>query len=72
MRSPRSPWPATARMPRAAGCDEYDTRPPDRPSPPDYLYGSISPALMAYLTMLAVSWTPNFSRMRLRCESAVL
>jgi hypothetical protein len=35
-------------------------------------YASINPARMAYRTMLAVSCTPSFSRMRLRCESAVL
>src|ERR1044071_255706 len=35
-------------------------------------YGSISPERIAYRTMLAVSCTPSFSRMRLRCESAVL
>src|SRR5262249_49541771 len=36
------------------------------------IYGSMSPARIASLTMLAVSCTPSFSRMRLRCESAVL
>lgn len=35
-------------------------------------YGAINPERIAYRTMLAVSWTPSFSRIRLRCESAVL